>query len=119
MPDSRQVLNLVQDNEIEVILLDLTMPHLSGQELLGRLRDGFPEIPVIIVTGTDEVGMAVECMRAGAFDYMVKVIEESRLISGVSRAMEVRNLRRGYRDLSRRSLANRPQHPEAFAAMLT
>ena len=92
--DSRKVMEIFSNHEIEVMMLDLSMPHVSGEELLLMVRKDFPEVPVIIITGSDEVETAVECMKSGAFDYMVKPVEISRLISGVKRAIEFRELER-------------------------
>ena len=91
--DSREVMKILAEREIAVLLLDLTMPHLSGQELLPRIREEYPQIPVIVITGTAEVETAVECMKLGVFDYLVKAIEESKLLSTVRRAIELRELR--------------------------
>jgi two-component system nitrogen regulation response regulator GlnG len=91
--DSREVMTILAGGEIAVLLLDLTMPHLSGQELLRRIREDYPQIPVIIITGTAEVETAVECMKLGVFDYLVKAIEESKLLATVRRAIELRELR--------------------------
>ena len=84
--DSRKVIDFLYKEEIGVVLLDLSMPHISGDELLPRIREEYPAIPVIIITGANDVDIAVECMRKGSFDYMVKPVEKSRLISGVKRA---------------------------------
>lgn len=117
--ESRDVMDLVQKNDLEVILLDLTMPHISGNVLLSDIHDSYPHIPVIIVTGTNEVRAAVDCMKAGAFDYMVKAVEESRLVSGVKRAIEIRKLKREYSDLKAKLVANKLTHPEAFSQIVT
>ncbi|MEW6586995.1 MAG: response regulator, partial [Nitrospirota bacterium] len=77
--DSREVLPLLASLEIEVILLDLTMPFVSGEELLSVIAVDFPEIPVIVATGNNDIETAVQCMKSKAFDYMVKPIEKSRL----------------------------------------
>ena len=69
--DSREVLPILSNKKIECILLDIIMPHISGKELLPELQEKFPEIPVIIITGVDEVETAVECMKKGAWHYMV------------------------------------------------
>jgi DNA-binding NtrC family response regulator len=82
--DSRNVMPLLSKQEIEVMLLDLSMPHISGEELLSLVTKDFPEIPIIIITGSNDVETAVACMKSGAFDYMVKPVEKSRLISGSS-----------------------------------
>ena len=81
--DSRKVMPLLSVNEIEVMLLDLRMPHVSGEDLLPRIRGDFPEVPIIIITGANDVETAVKCMKHGAFDYMVKPVEKSRLVAGV------------------------------------
>jgi len=65
--DAREAAGIVRSGPLELVLLDLTMPHVSGNELLSDIHDGYPDLPVIIVTGTNEVRAAVECMKAGAF----------------------------------------------------
>jgi DNA-binding NtrC family response regulator len=117
--DSRDVMRLLSTQEIEVVLLDLSMPHISGEELLSLVTKDFPEIPVIIITGSNDVETAVACMKSGAFDYMVKPVEKSRLISGVKRAIELRELRRENRLLKTRVLSGEMEHPEAFSEIIT
>ncbi|MBW2574905.1 MAG: response regulator, partial [Deltaproteobacteria bacterium] len=70
--DSRDVMLMLSEREIEVMLLDLRMPYVSGEELLPLINSDFPEVPVIIITGANDVETAVKCMKHGAFDYMVK-----------------------------------------------
>ena len=117
--DSRAVPGLLKKKEIGIILLDLTMPYLSGEKLLSIIRKEYPDLSVIIVTGTDDVSVAVECMKEGAFDYLVKPIEKSRLVSSVKRAVEIQGLKRENRDLRERFLANKVEHPEIFSRIIT
>ena len=117
--DSRDVMRLLSSQEVEVMLLDLSMPHVSGEELLSLVTKDFPEVPVIIITGSNDVETAVECMKSGAFDYMVKPVEKSRLISGVKRAIELRELQRENRLLKARVLTGEMEHPEAFLEIIT
>jgi DNA-binding NtrC family response regulator len=117
--DSRQVMDLVEQHKPTVILMDLSMPHVTGEQLLARLTDERPQIPVIIVTGTNEVETALSCMRNGAFDYLVKPVEETRLTSAVKRALELRELRLEYASFKNRVLTNRLENPEAFASIIT
>jgi two-component system nitrogen regulation response regulator GlnG len=117
--DSREVMGIISKKEIEVILLDLSMPHIPGADLLVDIHNNYPQVPVIIVTGTDDLSTAVDCMKAGAFDYMVKVVEPSRLISGVKRAIENRKLRREYSDLKEKLIADDLKCPEVFSGILT
>jgi DNA-binding NtrC family response regulator len=117
--DSREVIRLLSTKEIEVMLLDLSMPHISGEELLSLVTKEFPEVPVIIITGSNDVETAVACMKSGAFDYMVKPVEKSRLISGVKRAIELRELQRENRLLKAHVLLDQLEHPEAFSEIIT
>jgi DNA-binding NtrC family response regulator len=117
--DSREVLPLLLHQEIEVMLLDLSMPHISGEELLSHVTKDFPEIPIIIITGSNDVDTAVACMKCGAFDYMVKPVEQSRLISGVKRAIEIRELQRENQLLRTHVLSDQLEHPEAFSEIIT
>ena len=117
--DSREVMPLLSRQEIEVMLLDLSMPHISGEELLSLVRKDFPEIPIIIITGSNDVETAVTCMKCGAFDYMVKPVEKSRLISGVKRAIEIRELQRENQLLRAHVLSDQLEHLEAFSEIIT
>lgn len=117
--DSRDVIPTLSNREVDVMLLDLRMPHVSGEELLPMINSDFPEIPVIIITGANDVETAVKCMKYGAFDYMVKPVEKSRLVGGVRRAIELRELQRENRLLRAHVLSDKLEHPEAFSEIVT
>ena len=117
--DSREAMAILRGREVELVLLDLAMPHLPGEKLLAAIHEEMPQVPVIVVTGSNEVSAAVECMKAGAFDYMVKAVEESRLVSGVRRAIEISKLSRDYRRLKEGILSPHLAHPEAFSRLVT
>jgi DNA-binding NtrC family response regulator len=117
--DSSKVPEILAESEIGVILLDLSMPKLPGVELLKMIMEDYPHIPVIIITGLNEVKTAVDCMKIGAFDYMVKPVEKSRMVSGVKRAIEMRELKHEYNLLSKGLLSNKLDHPEAFVAVVS
>lgn len=117
--DPRSVPELLEKNRVGAVLLDLWMPHLPGDELLTRIVEEHPGLPIIVVTGMNDLDNAVSCMRKGAFDYMVKPVEETRLISGVRRALERTALNLEYAGL-RETISNPElQHPEAFAGIIT
>ena len=117
--DSRDVLPLLSEVAPDVILLDLAMPHISGQELLPQLTEQYPEIPVVIVTGQNRLDVAIGCMKNGAFDYLVKPVENMRLVTAVRRAVELRALSRENRALKQRVLSKTIEHPEAFQSIIT
>jgi DNA-binding NtrC family response regulator len=117
--DSRDVLPLLDKGGIRLALLDLTMPGLSGEELLARIGEQHPEVAVIIISGVNQLDTAVRCMRLGAFDYYVKTDEEDRIVNGVLRAIRMIELRDENRAVSTSLAAGSLAHPEAFAAIVT
>ena len=117
--DSRDVMALVTKQDFGVIVLDILMPYVSGSELLPMIVWDFPDIPIIMITAINEVETAVECMRNGAFDYVVKPVDDERLIVTVKRAVEWRALRNENTLLKQYLLSDKLEHPEAFSTIIT
>ena len=117
--DSREVMALLDRGGIGLVLLDLTMPHLSGEELLKQIGERHPEISAIVVSGLNQLETAVRCMRLGAFDYFIKTDEEDRIVGGVLRAVRMLEMQREYEEMSSRIVSGELRHPEAFADIVT
>ncbi len=117
--DRRSVLELISEQPIELMLLDLNMPHITGERLLDAVNRNYPDIPVIIVTGAVDVETAVRCIKAGAFDYVVKPVEEERLLTAVNRAISFQDLKRENLALKQHILADTLEKPEAFGEIVT
>ncbi len=117
--DSRKALDILHHQQASVVLLDLNIPHLDGEALLPQISAEFPNIPIIIVTGTIDVDTAVRCMKSGAFDYIVKPVEESRLIAAIHQALKFLELHKENEALRDHLLDDRLEHPEAFEAIVT
>jgi DNA-binding NtrC family response regulator len=117
--DSRNVMGILEKQEVSLIILDLNMPFLSGYELLKAIAISHPHIPVIIMTAANELELAVECMKSGAFDYFVKPAEKNRLLGCVRRALELHSLQNEVSLLSRQLLSDRLEHESAFATIIT
>ncbi|MBF0126603.1 MAG: sigma-54-dependent Fis family transcriptional regulator [Magnetococcales bacterium] len=117
--DPRKVMDALAKTPPIMVILDLIMPHLPGQLLLSQMLRAFPSLPVVVVTASQDVETAIHCMKEGAFDYLIKPVEENRLISAVRRALEVSHLRRHVGVLRQTLFSHRLKHPEAFAAILT
>lgn len=117
--DSREVMQLLQSTPVSLILLDLTMPHLSGQELLQLITRDYPEIPVIILSGMNQVETAVHCMHLGAFDYYVKTVEVKRLIHAIQRALAAQEMHDENIRLKSLLLEDSLEYPDAFVDICT
>lgn len=88
----REALELVRRQPPHVIVSDIQMPELDGVQLLQAVRATHPDIEVIMVTGVAELATAVDCLRQGAFDYIVKPFEMDQLRQRVRQAVERRRL---------------------------
>jgi DNA-binding NtrC family response regulator len=117
--DPRDALALALKVNPDVILLDLIMPHLSGEELLARLKERLPDLPVIVITAIDELASAVRCIQAGAYDYLAKPLDMDHLLVTLRRAHDVSALKRENRELKERAQARDLANPAVFASILT
>jgi DNA-binding NtrC family response regulator len=117
--DSRDVMGLLCQRQFAAVILDLFMPYLSGQELLHSIKEQFPDLPMIVITGSNKVTTAVECMKLGAFDYMVKPVEESRLVSGIKNALHLRELQQENTRLGSKMLEGALSDPAPFKNLIT
>jgi two-component system, NtrC family, nitrogen regulation response regulator GlnG len=119
LEDARGLPALLEDQAIGAVLLDLTMPHVSWRALLDQIASDHPEIPIIVLTVTNDLSTAVECMQAGAVDYLVKPVERSRLASSLRRALDARALEAELVSLKSRVLEETPHEHSAFAEIVT
>jgi two-component system phosphate regulon sensor histidine kinase PhoR len=90
--NGQQALDLLAANSVDLILLDLKMPVMSGEEVLEITRTDYKEIPVIIITGHGTVDTAVDCMKKGAYDFITKPFQIDEFLLTVTRAAEKRKL---------------------------
>ncbi|MEA1910480.1 MAG: sigma-54 dependent transcriptional regulator, partial [Spirochaetota bacterium] len=90
--DGKEGLSLVNKKEIDLVISDLKMPEMSGEELLRKLSSSNPNIPVIILTGHGTIKSAVDAMRDGAFDFLTKPVNLDRMSLLVKRALSNRQL---------------------------
>lgn len=119
LDDSSKVLPLLSREAVAAVVLDLSMPGMGGQEVLRQITYKHPHIPVIVMTASNTVEIAVQCMHAGAFDYLVKPVNVERLVKSVTRALEVSSLRGEVNSLKHHLLTGKLQQESAFAPIIT
>jgi DNA-binding NtrC family response regulator len=117
--DPRDVEPLLDAEPVALMLLDLIMPYIGGRELLERIAASHPEIPVIVVTAEQDVRIAVECMKVGAYDYLLKPAGADELIATLRRALEHRELRDENAQLRSKLLEGDLEQPRVFAGIIT
>ena len=91
---AREALEVLQSEVVDLVVTDLMMPGLRGEELLAQVRATFPEVPVIAVTAFGSIEGAVALTRAGASDYLAKPFRTPALLASVARVLEESRPRR-------------------------
>ena len=86
----REALELLDQNTFDLVLTDIVMKDGNGIFLLDRIRDKQPSVPVVMVTAIHDISVAIDSMRRGAYDYLLKPFEREHLVSTVVRALEHR-----------------------------
>jgi len=90
--NGRMALEAFGNDAYDLVLSDIVMPEMDGIRLLSELRSGDPDVPVIMVTAMHDISIALEAIRAGAYDYILKPFEKDQLHLSVRRALEHRQL---------------------------
>jgi DNA-binding NtrC family response regulator len=116
---SRQVLATLEKIPFPVVFLDLNMPQMTGQEVLAAIRERLPHVPVIICTANSEIETAVECLKLGAHDYLVKPINLNTFGSALRSALEIGALRKEVLSLKGIAFGERRFHSAAFSGIVT
>ena len=97
--DGKEALDALGRGEVDLVITDLKMPRLSGEELLRRVSADYPTVPVIILTGHGTIESAVQAMHDGAYDFLTKPVEPRRLACWCKRALGTRELALQNREL--------------------
>ena len=117
--DSTKVMELLEENNIDIMVMDIVMPHLSGKELLKQVREKHPEILVIMMTGLNDLDNVVECMRLGAIDYLDKPVGNLRLVTSIKRAIEFKEIQKENLNLRKTFLDTELRNPKLFDHIIT
>jgi DNA-binding NtrC family response regulator len=88
---AEDALAMLEDQEVDVLLTDITLPGLSGRELLVQMQRRFPHIPVIVISGINDQDEAQKLMTMGAFEYVLKPFRLEVVEKSVRRALESRH----------------------------
>lgn len=91
-PDGIEGLKHVKANHYDVILCDIKMPKMDGLEVLDKILESNPDVPVVMISGHGNIDTAVDAIRKGAYDYISKPPDLNRLLVTIRNAFEKSNL---------------------------
>jgi len=72
---AEEAIRILESESMDAVLLDIHLPGISGLDALGKIRSGWPDLPVVMISGQGDEEVAKETLRAGAFDYVVKPLD--------------------------------------------
>jgi len=109
----------IRQHSFSAVILDLRMPGKSGLDVLDTILENRPGTSVIVATASDDLETAIRCMRAGAFDYIPKPIDRTRLVTSLRHAIEKWESRQEVQLLQKAVFSSEIEHPEAFDQIVT
>jgi len=112
--DAEAGMKLLRENSVDLVLTDLKLPGMNGLEFLQAVKRQNPALPVVVMTAFGTVETAVEAMKAGAGDYVLKPFSLTEMRMVVRKELDVRKLRDENRSL-REALGKRYSHPDIVA----
>ena len=112
-----EAIELIKQGDFDIVILDLLMPNIDGFQVLEATKPFAPSVEFVILTAMDDIGSAVRAVRLGAYDYLVKPVDNDRLFMAIERAYERRGLRAGLAGSCVR--VKDAKIPPAFAAIIT
>ncbi len=112
--DAEAGLKLLRENSVDLVLTDLKLPGMNGLEFLQAIKRQNAALPVVVMTAFGSVETAVEAMKAGASDYVLKPFSLAEMRLVIHKELDVRNLREENRSL-REALGKRYSHPNVVA----
>jgi two-component system phosphate regulon sensor histidine kinase PhoR len=104
--NGQMAMDCLLSEHVDVLLLDLKMPIMGGEEVLEKAREKYVDIPIIIITGHGTIDKAVECMKKGAYDFVTKPFQIEQFLITINRALEKRRLEQKARAYEEERLRN-------------
>ncbi len=111
--DGKEALDAMNRGDVDLVITDLKMPHVSGEELLRHVASQYPTVPAIILTGHGTIESAVQAMHDGAYDFLTKPVNLDRLSLMVKRALSNRELA-----LQNRAMQEELERRSQFASII-
>jgi DNA-binding NtrC family response regulator len=119
LQDSTKACSLLIKEKFDVLLLDMDMPDVTGLDILKFISDNKLNIITIVLTGVEDIDLAISAMKLGTYDYILKPIEEEKLINTIEESLESQKINEVEIDSSRFSSLKVLKHKEAFKDIIT
>lgn len=119
LQDSRKAFEILEKEDIDILLLDMDMPHVSGLDILKHIRENNISIVTIVLTGVEDIDLAINAMKLGSSDYMLKPIDEKKLMNLLDTAVDSIDLSKSEDQTSDTTFIDNLKSKEAFKNIIT
>lgn len=117
--DSRKAFQTLKDGDYDILLLDMHMPNVSGLEILQYISEGNIDIIPIVLTGVEDIDLAISAMKFGTFDYFLKPIKEEKLLEVLESAIQKSKFKKERGGAKEEFSLATLKHPETFDSIIT
>jgi len=117
--DCLEVLPRLKEKEFSLILLDIMMPVIRGDELLPKILEEYPEIPIVMLTAVEDSAKMIECMKRGAMDYLLKAADTLQWINTIRKVLSIASIKKENVLLKKSMQSENPNNPKYFNHIIT
>ena len=119
LQDSRKAFEYLDKINFDVLLLDMDMPNVTGLDVLKYIKENEIEITTIVLTGVEDIDLAISAMKLGTFDYMLKPVDEEKLMAALNSVVKKKELYKTGGKSDTPILFSSLEHKEAFSKIIT
>lgn len=119
LQDSTKAFDLLNKVQFEVLLLDMDMPNVTGLDILKFINENKINVTTIVLTGVEDIDLAISAMKLGTYDYMLKPIEEKKLINTIDASLESRKINKVEIDSLQNLVFEGLTHQDIFKDIIT
>jgi DNA-binding NtrC family response regulator len=119
LEDSSKAYDLLKKEKFDLLLLDMDMPEITGMDILRFIKEEHVDIVTIVLTGVEDIDMAINAMKLGTFDYLLKPIDEEKILHVIESAIKDHRLKRVSYDDGREMALSDIRNKKAFDTIIT
>ncbi|MBU0763696.1 MAG: sigma-54 dependent transcriptional regulator [Bacteroidetes bacterium] len=119
LQDSTKAFNILDKGEFDILILDMDMPNVTGLDILRYIKDNNIAVTTIVLTGIEDIDLAISAMKLGTYDYMLKPIDEEKLLEVLDAASEEIEIGRYGSDETKPLTLDGLKHKDAFTEIIT
>jgi DNA-binding NtrC family response regulator len=119
LQDSSRAYGTIKNNDYDILLLDMDMPNVTGLDILKFIVKNNLSIRTIVLTGVEDIDLAISAMKLGTYDYLLKPVDEVQLFKTIDAAIEQNEIRRKKIHTANKSTLDDLQHKDVFKDIIT